>query len=61
MQETEGALQQAYREVQGLERQRDELQKQLASIAKKIDSGVIPAPKELELPESMKETNGADP
>ena len=33
-----------------LQRQREELQKQLARIATKISSGIIPAPEDLELP-----------
>ena len=33
-----------------LQRQREELQKQLARIATKISTGIIPGPEDLELP-----------
>ena len=51
LQANQEALQHAYREVQLLQKHRDKLQKQLADIASKINSGMIPDPDDLELPE----------
>lgn len=36
--------------MQSLQKQRTSLQKQLANIASKLDSGMIPGPEDLELP-----------
>lgn len=51
MQFTQEALQTSYREVHCLKQDRDKLQQQLGEIANKINSGMIPDPEDLELPE----------
>ena len=51
LQLTQEALQHSYREVQMLQKHRDMLQKQLGDIATKINSGMIPDPEDLELPD----------
>ena len=50
---TQEALQNSYREVQLLQRQKDNLQKQLGDIASKINSGMIPDLEDLELPDAQ--------
>ena len=51
VQVTQEALQHSYREVQTLQKHRNTLQKQLGDIATKINSGMIPDPEDLELPD----------
>lgn len=52
---TQEALQHSYREVQMLQKHRDKLQRQLGDIAMKINSGMIPDPEDLELPDMQSE------
>ena len=57
--ETEEALQDSFRAVQRLQPHSVSLEKQLAHIASKLDSGMIPGPEDLELP-NIEEEGRAD-